>query len=53
MNCPDGTETRIFTGEARQDALQELLKEKSYTGALGESYSDFIASIETDGEQEP
>lgn len=52
-NCPDGTETRIFTGEARQDGLRELLKEKSYTGALGESYADFIAQIEDDGKRKP
>ena len=52
-NCPDGTETRIFNGETRQDALRELLKEKSYTGALGEGYADFIACIETDEDQTP
>ena len=48
-NCMDGTQTRIFTGATRETALRELLLDKSYTGAQGQSYADFIAPIQ-DGE---
>ncbi len=49
MHCPDGTQTRIFTGTARQETLRALLMERSYTGAQGETYEEFIAPIAADG----
>ena len=44
-NCPDGTETRIFTGTARQEALREKLREGGYSDEDGMSYEDFVRSI--------
>lgn len=44
-NCPDGTETRIFTGTARQEALREKLREGGYSDEDGMSYEDFIRPI--------
>ena len=40
-NCPEGTETRIFTGTARSDALRKKLLEGSYSAESGMSYEAF------------
>ena len=42
-NCPDGTETRIFTGAVNQSALRELLLRRSYRGRI--NYERFIAAL--------
>lgn len=45
-NCPDGTETRIFTGARRRDALRARLLEGSYTGDSGASYERFAHTLD-------
>ena len=41
LNCPDGTETRIFTAASRREALRQLLLEQSYSADSGVSYERF------------
>lgn len=45
LNCPDGTETRIFTGASRREGLRQLLLEASFTGEDGEGYDGFTAAL--------
>lgn len=40
-HCPDGTETRIFTGATNAQALRGLLLEHSYSAEGGMSYERF------------
>ena len=45
-NCPDGTETRVFTGAARKEALRERLLHKSFRLSDGQSYAQFAAGVD-------
>ncbi|MBR1820127.1 MAG: L,D-transpeptidase family protein [Clostridia bacterium] len=44
-HCPDGTETRIFTGARNESDLRQLLLEESYSSDSGLSYEAFVAPI--------
>lgn len=45
QNCPDGTETRIYTGATRRNALRARLLEGSYSEDSGTSYDCFITTL--------
>ena len=42
-HCPDGTVTRIYSGEDRREALRALLMAGSYAAEDGESYEAFVS----------
>lgn len=44
-NCPDGTETRIFTGATNALELRQLLLARSYSADSGLSYERFTESL--------
>ena len=48
QNCPDGTETRIFTGVKDESALRALLYEGGFSADSGVSYDDFTAALRGD-----
>ncbi len=48
-NCPDGTETRIFTGATDEQALRKLLLKRGFSVDNGMSYERFTASIQPEG----
>ena len=47
-NCPDGTETRIFTGTTDEQALRQLLMKRSYSTASGIGYERFTEGLQAE-----